>query len=203
MGKSLGWEIIHQDERRAWIGACYWSVCGCAAFSQRFWGQATAAITAIQNIWTEDKAKRIISRCIYQGKGKHNMQRHGFKNSWISTALVNHKKHKSNSKTTERPMFRYLREDNVTEIPSQTLEALYHLGALLEALEGPVYQWVFLWMCHGFCEGVPLPSVQEISTFIFLFNIIFIFILIFLPSCQPLSKRKGYSWRYPGLLEVF
>ena len=68
------------------------------------------------------------------------MQRHGFKNSWISTALVNHKKHKSNSKTTERPMFRYLREDNVTEIPSQTLKALYHLGALLEALEGPVYQ---------------------------------------------------------------
>lgn len=114
MGKSLGWEIFHQDERRTWIGACYWSICSCAAFSQRFWGQATAAITAIQNIWTEDKAKRIISRCIYQGKGKHNMQRHGFKNSWISTALVNHKKHKSNNKTTECPMFRHLREDNVT-----------------------------------------------------------------------------------------
>lgn len=98
MGKSLGWEIFHQDERRTWIGACYWSICSCAAFSQRFWGQATAAITAIQNIWTEDKAKRIISRCICQGKGKHNMQRHGFRNSWISTALANHKQHKSNNK---------------------------------------------------------------------------------------------------------
>lgn len=66
------------------------------------------------------QSKRIISRCIYQGKGKHNMQRHGFKNSWVSTALVNHKKHKSNSKLTECPMFRYLREGTTLQLLADT-----------------------------------------------------------------------------------
>lgn len=63
MGKSLGWEIIHQDERRAWIGACYWRLCGSAACSQWVWGQATADTTAIQNIWTWTEIRQLCSIC--------------------------------------------------------------------------------------------------------------------------------------------
>lgn len=59
MVKSLGWEIIHQDERRAWIGACYWRLCGSAACSQWVWGQATADTTAIQNIWTWTEIRQL------------------------------------------------------------------------------------------------------------------------------------------------
>lgn len=44
------------------------------------------------------QSKKNYKQMHLSGKGKHNMQRHGFKNSWVSTALVNHKKHKSNSK---------------------------------------------------------------------------------------------------------
>lgn len=129
------------------------------------------------------------------------MQRHGFKNSWVSTALVNHKKYKSNSKTTECPMFRYLREDNVTA-------RVRHSRLFIV--------WVLSWRhwkvrCTSKCSsGCVMVSVREFPTFssrdfypCISFKIIFIFILIFLPFYQPSSNRNGYSWRYPGLLEVF
>lgn len=69
MVKSLGWEIIHQDERRAWIGACYWRLCGSAACSQWVWGQATADTTAIQNIWTWTEIRQLRSICRQHVRG--------------------------------------------------------------------------------------------------------------------------------------
>lgn len=51
--KSLRWEIIHQNEWRAWIWACYWRLCGYAAFSQWIRGRANTAATPIKNIWRQ------------------------------------------------------------------------------------------------------------------------------------------------------
>lgn len=48
--KSLGWEVIHQNERGAGVGARHWRLCGDAAFSQGIRGRANTAATPIENI---------------------------------------------------------------------------------------------------------------------------------------------------------
>lgn len=62
-------------------------------------------------------------------------------------------------------------KDKVTETQSLTLKVLYHLSTLLEAPDCPTHNK----RSHGFCEGDPLPSAQEI----------YILLFIFLPSHQP------------------
>lgn len=49
--KSLGWEVIHQYERGAGVGARHWRLCGYAAFSQGIRGRANTAATPVENIW--------------------------------------------------------------------------------------------------------------------------------------------------------
>lgn len=152
MVKSLGWEIIHQDERRAWIGACYWRLCGSAACSQWVWGQATADTTAIQNIWTEDKAKRIVSECMYQGQ--HNMQWYDFKDTHISTALVNNKKHKGHSDEMHNVLCWGTCEIyKTTESRRKTRDGLYNLIIPLEAPDYVAYGKCSSWHAMVIVKG--------------------------------------------------
>lgn len=48
--KSLGWEVIHQNEGGAGVGARHWRLCGDAAFSQGIRGRANTAATPVENI---------------------------------------------------------------------------------------------------------------------------------------------------------
>lgn len=168
MVKSLGWEIIHQDERRAWIGACYWRLCGSAACSQWVWGQATADTTAIQNIWTEDKAKIIISECMYQGQ--HNMQWHDFTDTRISTASVNNKKHKGHSTEMHTtPCWETCEIHKATETQSETCHTVSY--TLIIPMEAPDY------LTYGNCpsyharfivRGVPVLCLKYFYLHIYL-----------------------------------
>lgn len=55
--KSLGWEVIHQNEGGAGVGARHWRLRGDAAFSQGIRGRANTAATPVENIrgqaWAE------------------------------------------------------------------------------------------------------------------------------------------------------
>lgn len=55
--KSLRWEIIHQNEWRAWIWTRYWRLCGYAAFSQWIRWRANTAATPIKYVWRQAEEK--------------------------------------------------------------------------------------------------------------------------------------------------
>lgn len=86
------------------------------------------------------------------------MQRHGFRNSRVSTAFVNNKEHKSHSKT-RLMYYSQIHAARTKSRKPQVKPSRFCVTWVRSWKHQKVQQWVSLVTGRGFRERVPLPSV--------------------------------------------